>query len=206
MTSTSHPQAHVPPGTLRLRWSRDFPGSAASPAGARRWIRELLPPGETQDELLTIAGELTANAVTHTRSGLPGGTFSVEISWSPGLIRLIVGDRGAPTPPRLITDSDGTAGRGLLLVSEMARQWGVTGGQDGRRVWADLPQDPGADPVTAVLAVIQHQHPEATAWYGPATGQWWALLQQGAAAGLISAESPSRLTLMLDNKLERRGT
>lgn len=200
VTSASHPQVHMPHEIPRLQWSRRFPGTAASPSAARHWLQGLLPPCEAQDDLVTIAGELTANAVTHTRSGLPDGTFRIDISWTPELIRLVVGDDGASKPPRLITDSESTTGRGLLLVNGMARQWGVVGGEGGRRVWADIPQTPAVDPVDAVLAVIHHEHPEVSAWYGALTQQWWALVGYGPAAGLISAESASQLTSMLNDE------
>lgn len=192
MTSTSHPQ--VSTSVLRLQWARRFPGTAAGAAAARHWIQRLLPPSEAQDDLISIAGELTANAVTHTRSGHPDGTFGVEVSWNPELIRLTVTDQGAPSPPRLITDSVGAGGRGLFLVSQLASQWGVVGDQETRRVWAELQPDQVRDPVPAVLAVIEHQHPGSTAWYGEITGQWWAVDERR----LISADSPSQLTTALN--------
>lgn len=193
-----------PPASPRLRWARRFPGTAEQPARARHWIQALLPPCPARDDLITVTSELASNAVRHTRSQAPGGTFGVTVSWNPDLVRLVVSDQGSPAPPVLVTGSDGTSGLGLVLVSKLARQWGVTGGEDGRNVWADLPQDHGADPVPAVLDVLHHQYPGARAWYGEHTGRWWAAPPQGPDAdALISAESPGQLNDLLAERSPR---
>lgn len=156
---------------LRLQWSRRFAGTPRQVACARHWIQELLPSCSAQQDLVTIASELAANAVKHTRSQRQGGVFSVEISWNPDVIRLVVGDQGSPTPPVVVIDSDGIGGLGLFVVSKLAQKWGVTGGEDGRNVWADIPWNHGGDPVQAVLAVLRHQYPEASAWYGASSAE-----------------------------------
>lgn len=190
-----------PSRVLHLQWSRQFPGTAEQAAGARHWMQALLPSCPARDDLLTIAGELTANAVTHTRSRHPSRTFSIEVSWSPELVRLMVGDQGSPTPPVLVTDADGTCGRGLFLVNEMALQWGVLGGSDGRRVWADVRWDRDSDPVAAVLAVLCHQFPGTHAWYGASSGKWRAALPTGDGDDVLSADTPARLNRLLTERI-----
>lgn len=186
---------------LLLQWSRRFEGTPDQLAIMRRWLRELLPSCPAREDLLTIGGELAANAVTHTRSGLPGGTFSAHISWSPEIIRLVIGDQGAPKRPVVVTDSNGTGGLGLSLVSKVAQRWGVVGTENGRRVWADIAWNHGGDPIPAALEVLRHQYPEAHAWYGSDTATWWAALPW---AGLISAQSPSLLGGQLAEKYAHR--
>lgn len=176
MTSAPSDATQARPAALRLRWSRRFPGTPEQVARTRHWLQELLPPCQARSDLLTIASELAANAVRHTRSQLPGGTFGMNVSWSPDIVRLVVGDQGAPTPPAVVPDSDGTGGLGLLVVSKMALQWGVAGGAGGRNVWADLPWHHDGDPVPAVLAVLAHQYPDSPAWHGQGTGKWRAAL------------------------------
>lgn len=138
------------PVSPQLRWERRFPGTPEQPAAARHWIQALLPTGPAQEDLLTIAGELTANAIRHTRSQAPGGTFGVTVCWHPGFTRLVVSDQGSPTAPVLVTHSDGTGGLGLFVVSKLASQWGVTGGEDGHNVWAD---------VCGLITPIRSRHP-----------------------------------------------
>lgn len=119
--------------------SRRFPGTPDQSAAARHWIGQALPAGPQLDDLLTVVGELTANAVRHTRSGHPGGKFTVTLARHPGFLRLAVTDQGSPSAPEIPAATDGTSGLGLRLVSELARRWRVTGDETGRTVRADLP-------------------------------------------------------------------
>jgi anti-sigma regulatory factor (Ser/Thr protein kinase) len=133
-------------------WARDFPGSAAQVGEVRRWLSGLLPDCEPRDDLLLLASELAANAVVHTRSGERGGQFSVHIEWSPDLARVVVGDQGAlatpnvsaaPAAPAAPAGMGGPAwmsecGRGLLLVEELADDWGTASHPDGRCTWFDI--------------------------------------------------------------------
>jgi hypothetical protein len=153
-----------------------------------------------------IVSELATNAVTHTESGRSGGRFSVELAWSPGLLRIVVGDQGAPSPPRLVEEAGGTSGRGLLIVDQLSQTWGVAGDPAGRWVWADVPwpggpptQVPGSNSsVGGELARLRRAYPGVPAWYGHATRTWWAALPEtGIADELISAPSPTALDRML---------
>jgi serine/threonine-protein kinase RsbW len=104
----------------------------------RGWIHDLLPPCPALDDLVSVVDELAVNALAHTASG-HAGWFSVEVLLTQDLVRVVVGDQGGPSEPHVIHDSQGEGGRGLLLVSELAIGMGVSGGADGRLVWADLP-------------------------------------------------------------------
>lgn len=193
-----------------LRWARDFPGDSAQVRQARRWVRETLPSCPPLDDAIEIVSELAANAVTHTGSSNRGGRFDVELTWSPGLLRVIVGDQGAMSAPRLIEEALGTGGRGLLIVDRLSRAWGIAGGPAGRWVWADVPWADGppvqapSERVTAAreLERLRRAYADVMVWYGQATGEWWAALPgAGNAEELISAPSP----LTLDRMLTRRG-
>ena len=86
-----------------------------------------------------MADELATNAVQHSRSGEPGGRFSVLVETAdPGWIWLGVEDEGGPTPPQLRSPAAGggqEGGRGLQIVDGLASAWGVTGDVAGRTVW-----------------------------------------------------------------------
>jgi anti-sigma regulatory factor (Ser/Thr protein kinase) len=95
-----------------------------------------------QDDVLLVAGELVTNAVVHAAT-------EIELSYHLDASALEVGvsDRN-PRPPRLSRGPDGKAltqrglspnvlgGRGLLIVSQLADEWGVTETREGKRVWA----------------------------------------------------------------------
>src|SRR5882724_3475105 len=106
--------------TLPLWWSRDFPGEPPRVGQARSWVAGLLPACDALDDLLIFASELATNAVTHTRSGQPGGRFTVEVTWSPQSARVVVGDQGSHEVPVSAAGNGNRAadlesGRGLLL-------------------------------------------------------------------------------------------
>ena len=46
-----------------LRWRRAFPGDNAQIGALRRWLESLLPPCPARDDLVSVAVELSTNAV-----------------------------------------------------------------------------------------------------------------------------------------------
>jgi anti-sigma regulatory factor (Ser/Thr protein kinase) len=103
----------------------------------RQWLRSLLPDCAALEDVLTVASELAANAVCHTRTGR-GGWFAVEITWVPELVRVAVADLGGISIPALREDPDGVHGRGLILTRALSTRTGVLGDHNGRKVWADI--------------------------------------------------------------------
>lgn len=114
---------------------RDFQGRADQVPVARQFVAGALGSCPASDDALLIASELAANAVKHSASGR-GGTFSVAVIHSASGVRLEVTDQGGNW---LAGAADGLeSGRGLLIVTALARSWGVTGDEAGRQVWAEL--------------------------------------------------------------------
>jgi len=62
-------------------------------------VADLLPACGPLDDLLLFASELATNATEHTRSGEPGGQFTVEVTWTPRKARVIVGDQDSDEIP-----------------------------------------------------------------------------------------------------------
>jgi serine/threonine-protein kinase RsbW len=197
---------------LPLWWSRPFRGEPFEVGRARSWIARLLPACEPLDDLLIFTSELAANAVTHTRSGKPGGWFAVEVTWSPRTARVVVGDQGSdeiptsnPGPPD--DDADLETGRGLLLVAAMSAAWGTAGDAEARWLWADvdwrsrggpLPTAPADNSAQRELAAMRCAHPSTSAWYSTDTGQWHATLPGATSTGgTLTAPSPGALASML---------
>ncbi|MDT0330012.1 ATP-binding protein [Nocardiopsis lambiniae] len=113
--------------------------------------------------LFTLLGsELAANALTHSLSGQPFGTFTLRCERRRTGLHLACTDQGdfsgRTTPDgeheHLVPDSAGLeagaeSGRGLALVDALATSWGDNGIADHRRVWFFLAYDLTGNPWTA---------------------------------------------------------
>jgi serine/threonine-protein kinase RsbW len=90
---------------------------------------------ETVQDILVCATELAANAVLHSRSGLPGGHFSVEIACTAQSVHVKVEDSGGPWSEHGNDDIDAECGRGLSVVAALSADMGITGDTAGRMAW-----------------------------------------------------------------------
>ena len=120
--------------TLALRTSTvTYPGSAGHVAAVRADLRPLLQDCPGADEVILCASELAANAAVHSRSRLPGGTFTVRAEVNPGEhIQIEVEDDGGPWTPGA---NDSTGHHGLDIVRALATAWGVDCYQATRTTW-----------------------------------------------------------------------
>jgi anti-sigma regulatory factor (Ser/Thr protein kinase) len=94
-----------------------------------------LPDNTLVDRAVLLASELVTNAVIHARTEL---RLRVELRGE--LLHLAVHD-GSPRLLRLvpIPDPEAEGGRGLWLVEQLARAWGVNRHPDGGKVvWCTL--------------------------------------------------------------------
>ena len=116
-------------------------GTPNSAAAARELARDLLGPGHPAlDTAMLLVSELVTNSVTHSRSGLAGGTVTVVVSTGSAGVLIQVRDDGGLTEPRCSRDTARGAegaehGYGLLLVSALADRWGTTTTREGRLTW-----------------------------------------------------------------------
>jgi len=126
-------------------WWRLFPGRPDQLAGVRAFLASALADCPAVADVILMADELASNAVLHSNSREPGGTFGLRVLVRQReSVRIEVSDAGGKwaRPDRAdhagcdgVTDSYRTGGRGLLIVSELAAAWGVTGHDAGRTVW-----------------------------------------------------------------------
>ncbi|MGW9346479.1 ATP-binding protein [Nocardiopsis flavescens] len=110
---------------------RTFPGETLiTVALARTWVESTLRTWDiaVPDMLPLVTSELVTNALTHTRSGLPGENVTLRLYVHENHIRVAVKDAG-PKPcrtPRLRPrNASSTHGRGLLLVEALCLKWGA---------------------------------------------------------------------------------
>ncbi|MCB5183485.1 ATP-binding protein [Streptomyces antimicrobicus] len=107
----------------------------------RRSLRELLRPGCPGDvvdvaELLTT--ELVTNALVHTDQGA-----EVSAVLDASRLRVEVRDHTSRKPrPYVPNADDGTHGRGLFLVEQLADSWGVDPLGGGKVVWFEIDGGP----------------------------------------------------------------
>ena len=120
------------------RW--ELPSRAASVAEARSAARAFLAgrrPVLDPDATLLVVSELVSNAVVHAGSDMP---VQLRIDLGADSVHIEVED-GDPNPPRQRdAGPDDAAGRGLLIVDNLADRWGWDALQaKGKRVWCDMP-------------------------------------------------------------------
>jgi len=123
-----------------VRW--EFPCDLASPARARRLVRELLADRPYAhalgDDAELLVSEVVANVVRHA-----GTEAQLTVRVGAHGLRVEVEDHSPrlPTIPCSFTDGDPDlreAGRGLALVETVAQAWGVERSGDGKVVWFEL--------------------------------------------------------------------
>ncbi|MFC9226372.1 ATP-binding protein [Streptomyces hygroscopicus] len=121
-------------------WGLTCPGFPEEIGRARRWTRDILSDHPCADIAALIVSELSTNAVTHTASGSPAGTFHVALALSKQVVAISVTDDGGKpeTPHPVEPDQDATHGRGLSIVMALANHLGITGDEHGRTVTAEL--------------------------------------------------------------------
>ncbi|HEX4978750.1 MAG TPA: ATP-binding protein [Acidimicrobiales bacterium] len=102
---------------------------------ARDHVRRALDEHGVFSELaVLLASELATNAVLHARTD-----FTVRLLVDDETVRVEVEDANARPPVIGYTPTEATSGRGLHLVQDLARAWGVVSRPDGKVVWFELP-------------------------------------------------------------------
>ncbi|MFJ9839286.1 ATP-binding protein [Kitasatospora sp. NPDC101155] len=126
---------------------------------ARSLLREFLADIESGQLFLgvgeLVASELVNNAVQHAR--VPGRLIFVRFDMEPGLLRIEVHDASRRIPTMRTAGDEDESGRGLQLVDQLAKEWGVSPREGvGKAVWALVaPADEGCAVSTDQTA--QHQ-------------------------------------------------
>jgi serine/threonine-protein kinase RsbW len=113
-----------------------FPADASQVGAARGFLSAILADSPAADAAVLCLSELATNAITHSRSREPGGSFTVRVQASGQRLRVEVSDQGGPWHPREQASTDDPTGRGLLIVGQLAARWGCEGhSRAGWTVW-----------------------------------------------------------------------
>ena len=133
--------AAVPAGPARS-WEAAYPGRADQLRHVRAALRPQLRGCPVADEVLLLASELAANAIAHSGSGQPGGTFTIRLHHHRDHIRAEVQDAGSTWDG----DLTGSARHphGLYLLLTLSTQCGIDPGPHSQTAWfrIDYPPPP----------------------------------------------------------------
>ncbi|MFD7905568.1 ATP-binding protein [Kitasatospora sp. NPDC059747] len=119
-----------------------------SVGAARSLLREFLADVDDGQLFLRsgelVLSELVNNALQHAR--VPGRLIFVRFDMEPGLLCIEVHDASRRLPKMRTAGSEDESGRGLRLVDQLAKEWGVLPREGvGKSVWALVaPADGGA--------------------------------------------------------------
>ncbi|MBF5083079.1 ATP-binding protein [Quadrisphaera sp. INWT6] len=118
-----------------------LPVDDRAPSRARHFLSSSTCPahshGETEVAQLLVT-ELVTNALRH---GSPPITTEVSCQ-APAGLRVRVSDAAAGAPMVRHVDADAESGRGMLLIDQLAAEWGVEPGPAGKAVWFRVNNDP----------------------------------------------------------------
>jgi anti-sigma regulatory factor (Ser/Thr protein kinase) len=135
----------APPLRQELTWSRTFPATPAHVREARRFLAGILNGHQKADDASVCLSELATNAIVHSRSRQPGGSFTVRAHLHGHCLRVDVCDQGGPWHSPTRTSADEQNGRGLLVVGQLASRWGCEGhSRYGWTVWYEMEACPSS--------------------------------------------------------------
>ncbi|TKA13159.1 ATP-binding protein [Actinacidiphila oryziradicis] len=116
---------------------RAFGDTPESVGAARTFVSDALGRwgiAERQDDIRLCVSEMVTNALAHGASASCG--FILRVIASAQQLRVEVEDLGGGQPVRRTPGWEDTSGRGLLLVDELADDWGVDEQAVGKTVWS----------------------------------------------------------------------
>lgn len=121
-----------------MKADRRFPAAKVSVPAARQFAAGALNgvSDGIRDSVTLMVSELAMNAVQYAQT-----EFTVQVELTGGMLRVEVADLGAGTPQLCpVPPISSPHGRGLLIVSKLADQWGVTPASDGtgKSVWFQI--------------------------------------------------------------------
>ena len=129
--------------TTAILGSATIPGLPEEVVGARAFVARTLSaadktPTLDSDAATLLTSELVTNAIQHTASGAPGGTVTIVVVNVPDGVLVEVIDDGSADTPVVKRDVLTASGHGLLLVQQLAAQWGSLRDPAGTTVWFHL--------------------------------------------------------------------
>jgi anti-sigma regulatory factor (Ser/Thr protein kinase) len=120
-----------------LASSRVFPAIPAQVREARQFLSAILDGRPAAADAILCLSELVTNATVHSRSREPDGHFRVRVQLHGTHLRVEVSDQGGAWAQPSHTNERN--GRGLLIIDQLTRNWGLTGNdRTGRTIWFEM--------------------------------------------------------------------
>ncbi len=138
-------RTQAPKAPEAITFESDYTGSADQAKHVRADLARVAGDCPVLDELVLLASELATNAILHSRSGHPAGTFTVRATLYPDYYAWVeVTDHGGTWTP---DGADDEQGRGLAIVAAVAGvgNWGIDGDASSRAAWFRLNWHPNAE-------------------------------------------------------------
>lgn len=112
-----------------------LPPDTESPSRARRLVERALAsdPSEVVDIVTLLVSEAVTNAVLHA-----GTEVRVRIGHDGQAVRVEVADACPIEPVVRHSSHDAATGRGMLLIDQLADNWGQQTSPDGKVIWFEL--------------------------------------------------------------------
>ncbi len=133
-----------PPAGPNSPWEQTFPGTPDQLRAVRAALRPALRGFPPADDIILLTSELCANAILHSGSGQPGGTFTVRLHRAGGhSVHVEVQDQGSTWDGNLHRSA--RHAHGLRLVLDLAAACGAVPGPAACTVWIRInhPAAPG---------------------------------------------------------------
>jgi len=146
-TDADQPAGQGPDGSPTRHWSvTALDPRASSVARVRHQARAVLAAWGAEDYewvVIQLLSEVATNAVLHA-----GSPFDVSLTFANGLVRCEVRDGDARPPRTRHYSAQSTTGRGIRMVEQLSRSWGVIRGGTGKTVWFEVTDSmDGLDPL-----------------------------------------------------------
>ena len=116
--------------------NRELPLAPSAVADARTFVANTLRRWELEPlvpDAALLTSELVTNSLLHARSEV-----TVTVAVADGVAEVGVADRSASPPQPRPLGATGESGRGLHLVEQVAKEWGVVPTAEGKQVWFRL--------------------------------------------------------------------
>lgn len=139
MTAPQEISAPAPDPVLREDRVDYTPTARSVSLSRHRTARLVLQWGQPQiaGDAALLVSELATNALLH--GAVRGRLIRVELTLTAAVLRVAVSDpRGERLPDPREPDADDPYGRGLLIVAQLADDWGVEPRTIGKTVYAEL--------------------------------------------------------------------
>jgi serine/threonine-protein kinase RsbW len=128
--------AQLAAAPVERRFRASYPGIPEAVGVARHQVAAALAGVPCAEDVVYALSEVASNAVLHSRSGMPGGHFTVAIDvLPPALAAVTVTDQGGPWAGRAAD----TYPHGLEIVRQLAASVRIDGDERGRTIRVVFP-------------------------------------------------------------------